>query len=113
MSILFCTFVCRKRGGNQVQTKQTPKSREGKEKMNKLEMKMKGLIEAVREETKKEILEFLYARHMAIQKLLENGWPILETTYGERFTKMYEQRRKLHRKQDLLIELSNEIIFKI
>lgn len=46
-------------------------------------------------DTLREILSAIYNERDQMTKLLDNGVPVFETAYGERFDRLFAQRRKL------------------
>lgn len=49
----------------------------------------------IRKQVLEEVVDVMNAKHDAIAKLLENGRPLLEQAYGDRFERIYNQRMKL------------------
>lgn len=49
----------------------------------------------IRRQVLEEVTEVMYAKHDAITKLLENGRPLLDQAFGDRFERIYNQRMKL------------------
>lgn len=54
-----------------------------------------NLIERSRKETLDEVIGIIALKQNQLDQLLNNGLPILHTTYGDRFEKLYELRQKL------------------
>lgn len=75
----------------------------------KFEETFNQLVHDVRIDTLKEVSDLLWKKEESIMKLLSNGLPIFETSYGKRFTKLNNARNKLYRKADYLIKLNSEI----
>ena len=57
-----------------------------------------------------EMLDWIWQKQDEIMKLLDNGCPILETTYGERFTAMIAQRQKLFLKHHTYSEIVTKLL---
>lgn len=51
-----------------------------------------------KEEALDEVLDIIDAKEQAIMKLLQNGMPIYEAAWGQRFNRLYKQRQKLWHK---------------
>lgn len=51
-----------------------------------------------KEEALDEVLDMIWAKEDAIRTILDNGRPIYEQCYGERFDEMYEKRSRLWHK---------------
>lgn len=49
----------------------------------------------IRRQVLEEVTEVMNAKHDAIMKLLENGRPLLDQAFGDRFERIYNQRMKL------------------
>lgn len=82
-----------------------PKSWKGKTNMNAIVKKsMNDLAEAIRRQTLDEVVDMLWKKNDAISKVLDNGYNVLETAYGERFTKLYEKRSELRKKAMAIID---------
>lgn len=52
----------------------------------------------IRAQVLQEVTEVMFAKYDAIMKLLENGRPLLDQAYGDRFESIYNQRMKLYTK---------------
>ena len=52
----------------------------------------------IRRQVLEEVTEVMCAKYDAIVKLLENGRPLLEQAFGDRFESIYNQRMKLYTK---------------
>lgn len=57
-----------------------------------------------------EMLDWIWQKQDEIMKLLDNGRPILETTYGERFIAMIAQRQKLFLKHHTYSEMATKLL---
>lgn len=67
-------------------------------------MKVNDLVNEIRRQTFCEVVDELWKHDDAITKLLDNGFNVLETAYGERFTKLYEKRKALRAKSRVLVD---------
>lgn len=66
---------------------------------------MNDLAEAIRRQTLDEVVDMLWKKNDAITKVLDNGYNVLETAYGDSFTKLYEKRRELRKKGMAIIDM--------
>lgn len=57
-----------------------------------------------------EMLNWIWQKQDEIMSLLDNGRPILETTYGERFTALISQRQKLFLKHHTYSEMVTKLL---
>lgn len=65
---------------------------------------MVDAYEIIRRQVINEVFDAITSKHDAIMTLLSNGMPLLGTTSGERFDKLYDKRRKLWSKIETLNE---------
>lgn len=56
---------------------------------------MQDAYTIIRRQVLEEVAEVMCAKHDAIMKLLDNGRPLLEQSFGDRFESIYNQRMKL------------------
>lgn len=64
--------------------------------MNKArEEAMQEAYTMIRRQVLEEVTEVMNAKREAIRKLLDNGRPLLEQAFGDRFERIYNQRMKL------------------
>lgn len=56
---------------------------------------MQDAYATIRRQVLEEVEEAMWSKHDAIRKLLDNGRPLLETTTGDRFERIYNQRMNL------------------
>lgn len=56
---------------------------------------MQDAYTIIRRQVLEEVTEVMTAKHEAIRKLLDNGRPLLEQSFGDRFERIYNQRMKL------------------
>lgn len=66
---------------------------------------MNDLAEAIRRQTLDEVVDMLWKKNDAITKVLDNGYNVLETAYGDSFNKLYEKRRELRKKAMAIIDI--------
>lgn len=59
---------------------------------------MQDAYTTIRRQVLQEVTEVMLAKYDAIMKLLENGRPLLEQAFGDRFESIYNQRMKLYTK---------------
>lgn len=64
----------------------------------------------IRRQVLEEVADVMYAKREAIMKLLENGRPLLEQAYGDRFGRIYNQRMKLWTKLEYIDQAINIVI---
>lgn len=105
-----CTFAYRK-----IRKQLTPKSRKGTKTMKKsIYDKVTSLIDQAAYEARKDALDTVIAiqleKYDAIDRVLTNGLDILETTSGNRRTKLSRQRQKLYLKMSTLNKVIIETI---
>ena len=56
---------------------------------------MQDAYTMIRRQVLEEVVEVMIAKNDAIMKLLENGRPLLEQSFGDRSESIYNQRMKL------------------
>ena len=66
---------------------------------------MEDAYETIRKQVIDEVLDTITSKNDAIRTLLDNGRPLLETTYGERFSKLWNKRQMLWNKLHALNEV--------
>lgn len=113
MSILFCTFVLRLEEAVKAliinpltfhveqKSNLNPKSRKGTETMNNnYQNEMAAILQMAQRDIIYKAIDAIQQRNDQMMTLLEKGQGILEQTMGERFERIYEQRRKIWMKID-------------
>lgn len=73
---------------------------------------MQDAYTMIRRQVLEEVAEVMFAKYDAIMKLLENGRPLLEQAFGDRFESIYNQRMKLYTKLEHIsqaIEIVSEM----
>ena len=79
--------------------------------MNKSrEEAMQDAYTRIRRQVLEEVTEVMCAKHEAIRKLLDNGRPLLEQAFGDRFERIYNQRMKLWTKLEHINQAINIVI---
>lgn len=63
-----------------------------------------------KEEALDEVLEMIWTKGDAIRMILDNGRPIYEQCYGERFNMMHEKRSRLWQKLHAYNKISAAIV---
>lgn len=71
---------------------------------------MQDAYTMIRRQVLEEVTEVMNAKHDAIRKLLENGRPLLDQAYGDRFERIYNQRMKLWTKLEHINQAINIVI---
>lgn len=71
---------------------------------------MQDAYATIRRQVLEEVTEVMNAKHDAIRKLLENGRPLLDQVYGDRFERIYNQRMKLWTKLEHINQAINIVI---
>ena len=71
---------------------------------------MQEAYTTIRRQVLEEVTEVMYAKYEAITKLLENGRPLLDQAYGDRFERIYNQRMKLWTKLEHINQAINIVI---
>lgn len=56
---------------------------------------MQDAYATIRRQVLEEVEEVMWSKHDAIRKLLDNGRPLLDQAFGDRFERIYNQRMKL------------------
>ena len=59
---------------------------------------MQDAYTIIRRQVLEEVVDVMSAKHEAIRKLLDNGRPLLDQAFGDRFERIYNQRMKLWNK---------------
>lgn len=71
---------------------------------------MQDAYTIIRRQVLEEVTEVMNAKHDAIRKLLENGRPLLDQAYGDRFERIYNQRMKLWTKLEHINQAIHMVI---
>ena len=71
---------------------------------------MQDAYTIIRRQVLEEVTEVMNAKYEAIRKLLDNGRPLLEQAYGDRFERIYNQRMKLWTKLEHIDQAINIVI---
>ena len=71
---------------------------------------MQDAYTIIRRQVLEEVTEVMNAKYEAIRKLLDNGRPLLEQAYGDRFERIYNQRMKLWTKLEHISQAINIVI---
>ena len=79
--------------------------------MNKArEEAMQNAYTIIRRQVLEEVVDVMNAKHEAIMKLLDNGRPLLDQAFGDRFESIYNQRMKLWTKLEHINQAINIVI---
>lgn len=62
-----------------------------------------------REETLDEVEHMLQAKAEMMLKVLSNGNDLLQTAYGRRFDMLYEKRRVIYGRSEMLLKMAYEV----
>ena len=68
---------------------------------------MQDAYTTIRRQVLEEVVDVMCAKHDAIRNLLDNGRPLLEQTFGDRFESIYNQRMKLWTKLEHINQAIN------
>lgn len=71
---------------------------------------MQDAYAIIRRQVLYEVAEVMYAKHDAIMKLLDNGRPLLDQAFGDRFESIYNQRMKLWTKLEHINQAINIVM---
>ena len=71
---------------------------------------MQNAYTIIRRQVLEEVVDVMNAKHEAIMKLLDNGRPLLDQAFGDRFESIYNQRMKLWTKLEHINQAINIVI---